>query len=478
MSQAEQRISTELGRAEGSGSPWEKNSRDAAPADEVEYDAVVIGAGLGGLAACIHLRRAGLRVACVEPEPFPHARVGESLDWSSPALLKTLGLQREQLIADKIAVYKRNIKIRPVGKEEWEGYPEDWLSRWPMKFELVTLQVDRVKLDQRLFETAQELGTDFIWDRVSAIESDGERITACRTKGNRHIKAKWFLDNSGQARLFAKHFNVPKDDYGHPKVCLWTYFDTAPDNEGTTFYIDARTDEYLSWIWEIPITPTVTSVGCIMTADKIKAMRESGMQTSEILAGELSKHPRLSELLKGQPEFKISTCSYRSYVNHYSCGPNWFMVGESASLPDPLTASGVTAAFRHAQESVAYISESAGRDTIPWRKRRAYNVIVKRIGQAFNHSIETAIYDCTVRNGVNTLWAQRAYTTFSYPINALYSRTRPHTLLGVSLFTLVLDVVWVWMETWSLAGKVRLKRRQMRERQLLRKQAKAPGEAV
>ena len=476
MNQDAHRNSTEL-RPAGS-SPQETSRPDAAPAEDAEYDVAVIGAGLGGLAACISLRRAGLRVVCIEPERFPHARVGESLDWSSPGLLKTLGLPREQLISDQIATYKRNIKIKPVGKEAWEGYPEDWLSRWPMKFELVTLQVDRARLDQRLYEIALELGTVFIWDRVSAIEDEGKRVRACRTKNNLRVRAAWFLDNSGQARLFAKHFNVPKYDYGPPKVCLWTYFDTAPDNEGTTFYIDARTDEYLTWIWEIPITPFVTSVGCIMTAEKLKGQRENGRRTAEILAAEMSKHPRLAQFLKERPDFPLSTCAYRSYVNHYSCGPNWFMVGESASLPDPLTASGVSAAFRHAQEASAFIQEASKRGALSRRQMRAYNTNVSRMGHAFNHSIEKAIYDCTVRNGVNTLWAQRAYTTFSYPINALYSRLRPHTLTEVGFFTLILDAVRVWIETWALAGRVGLRIRRMRQRHLARQQAKASGEAA
>lgn len=478
MSQAERHNSTELRQAESDSSPRKTSLSGTTPADDVEYDVAVIGAGLGGLAACIALCRAGLRVVCIEPAPFPRARVGESLDWSSPALLKALGLPREQLIADQIATYKRNIRIKPAGKEPWEGYPGEWLSRWPMKFELVTLQVDRTKFDQRLYELAEGLGTTFIWDRVSAIEAEGKRIRACRTKSNRRVRAAWFLDNSGQARLFAKHFNVPKYDYGRPKVCLWTYFETEPENEGTTFYIDARTDEYLTWIWEIPITPSVTSIGCIMTAEKLKAQRDNGRKTTETLAAEMSKHPRLAQFMKDQPDFKLSTCAYRSYVNQYSCGPNWFMLGESASLPDPLTASGVTAAFRHGREAAAFIQEASGRGALSRRQMKAYNMIVSRMGHAFNHSIEKTIYDCTVRNGVNTLWAQRAYTTFSYPINALYSRLRPHNLTGVALFTLILDVVWLWIEGWALAGKVNLKARQLRQRYLVRKQAKASREAT
>ena len=76
------------------------------------WDAVVMGAGPGGLAAAIHLRRGGLRVLCIEPDEFPHDRVGESLDWSAPDLLRRLGLPMEQLIEQHIATYKRHVVLR------------------------------------------------------------------------------------------------------------------------------------------------------------------------------------------------------------------------------------------------------------------------------------------------------------------------------------------------------------------------------
>ena len=48
-------------------------------------DVTVIGGGLAGMAASIHLADAGLRVVCIEADPVDADPVGESLDWSAPA---------------------------------------------------------------------------------------------------------------------------------------------------------------------------------------------------------------------------------------------------------------------------------------------------------------------------------------------------------------------------------------------------------
>jgi glycine/D-amino acid oxidase-like deaminating enzyme len=56
----------------------------------------VIGGGVAGMAASVHLARAGYRVLCLEPDTGSHAAVGESLDWSAPALLEVLGLPMDR----------------------------------------------------------------------------------------------------------------------------------------------------------------------------------------------------------------------------------------------------------------------------------------------------------------------------------------------------------------------------------------------
>ena len=51
------------------------------------------------------------------PRRYPHHKVGESLDWSSPGLLRRLGIDTDALIADGIATYKKNIVVCEIGQD-------------------------------------------------------------------------------------------------------------------------------------------------------------------------------------------------------------------------------------------------------------------------------------------------------------------------------------------------------------------------
>src|SRR5271156_7022036 len=103
-----------------------------------QIDVTVIGGGLAGMAASIHLSKAGLRVLCVEPDAADSGSVGESLDWSAPALLQVLGLSMEQLVAEKIATYKRHVTLKLGNGCNREYIPGAWLGKPPFNVELRT----------------------------------------------------------------------------------------------------------------------------------------------------------------------------------------------------------------------------------------------------------------------------------------------------------------------------------------------------
>lgn len=94
----------------------------------IESDVVVIGGGLAGLAAAIHLAQAGLTVTCIEPVERFEQIVGESLDWSAPELFQELGFEMKDVQAG-IATYKRHVILQLEDGSRAEYIPSDWLAR-------------------------------------------------------------------------------------------------------------------------------------------------------------------------------------------------------------------------------------------------------------------------------------------------------------------------------------------------------------
>jgi menaquinone-9 beta-reductase len=164
---------------------------------ENAIDVTVIGGGLAGMAASIHLSRAGLRVLCIEPDVTDTDSVGELLDWSAPGLLDGLGLTMDQLIAEKIATYKRHVTLKLGDGIDRSYVPGEWLGRPPFNVELRTLHVDRGQLNQLLRGMVLSEGVTFLQDKVVSVETSGRRVTAVSTQLGNKISSPWFIDASG-----------------------------------------------------------------------------------------------------------------------------------------------------------------------------------------------------------------------------------------------------------------------------------------
>jgi hypothetical protein len=65
--------------------------------------------------------------------------------------------------------------------------------------------------------------------------------------------------------------------------------------------VEPTPTEYLEWIWEIPISPNVVSVGYVSTGAATKAKREQGISVEDIFKQQLIKFPRFEQLLQEVP---------------------------------------------------------------------------------------------------------------------------------------------------------------------------------
>jgi flavin-dependent dehydrogenase len=407
-------------------------------------DVTVIGGGLAGMAASLHLAKAGFRVVCIELETQVRQPVGESLDWASPGLLGALGLPMEDLVNRAIATYKRGVTLQLSDATSKKYRPGPWLGRPPFNVELRTIHVDRMRLDREIQELVARQGVTVVHDKALTVERAGTRIASVHTASGGRFASPWFIDASGSTGLLAREFSLPAVAYGPRKVALWTYFNAPLAQEGTTIYMDGARGAYQDWVWEIPIGPNTLSVGYVTTGEAIKKGRDRGLTVEDILRLQLARFPRLASILQtpqnaadGLP--RVTSFSCRTYRG--IAGPNWIIVGEAASMVDPITSNGVTAALRHAEEASALLAEFRGRSELPRGARASYDRRVLRMGKFFNGGIERFVYDWPVRDRLGLTRAATVYTFAAWTMNGLYSRLRPRGVLSTAAFGALLDVL-------------------------------------
>jgi flavin-dependent dehydrogenase len=399
-------------------------------------DVTVMGGGLAGKAASLHLARAGLKVVCIEPGEAIRQPVGESLDWSAPDLLNALGLPMDDLIGAQMATWKRHVTLKSRDGCAEHYVPTPWLGGAPFHIELRTLHVDRLLLDQKLRKMAIAGGVTLIQDKVAGIERDGKNISAVHAASGARFSSPWFIDASGFATsLLAREFNLPAISFGPAKVALWTYCAVSESTEGTTLYMEAMPKEYLDWVWEIPISSDVVSVGYVTTGTETKSKREGALSVEEIFRQQLMKFPRFEPLLRAGAQGGLNVTSYRCRVYAGVAGPNWLIAGEAASMVDPITANGVTAALRHAAEASELILKYRKRGTLPLRSRFSYSNRIMQMAKFFNSGIEKIVYEPTVRNRIGVGSAGTVYTSPAWSMNLVYSRLRPRGILSTFLLS-------------------------------------------
>jgi flavin-dependent dehydrogenase len=408
--------------------------------DQNGIDVVVIGGGLAGLATSIHLARAGLSVTCVRSDELSSDPVGESLDWSAPDLLKGIGLPIDTLVRRGIATTKQHVTLQLLEGSERHYVPGAWLAEFPFNVRLDTIHVDREALAQVIRDLAERERVQVISDQVTGIEHKARRILSVTTKQGQQLHAKWFVDASGgTTRLFARTFSLPAREYGPTKVAVWDYFPVPGLSvEGTTLYGSPSSATYMDWIWQIPIRPGMVSVGCVTTGEAMKQRRQSGLNVQQIYEARLKEFPALASLLPRKEPIAPRVTSFRCRVHKGVSGPNWLIVGEAASMVDPMTANGVTAALRHAQEAAALLISNRNASRLPRLASAAYAWRVRDVAAFFNSLIETIIYEKNIRAHVGMLVAGDVYTIPAWLMNFFYSRTRPSGVIGSACFGMVL----------------------------------------
>lgn len=412
-------------------------------------DVVVVGAGIAGLTAAIMLARTGLRVVCVDPVPPPRARVGESLDWAAPALLERVGLPLHRLVGERMGTWKREVHGVSTSGPRMVGRPRRWMSRWPLRSRLETVHVDRARFDVALCELASAAGVRFLWDAAARVDVDGDRVVGCRTRSGDGLTARWFLDASGRARLFARALGIQRLEYGPARTAIWAQREAPQAIEGTVLHLDDGPGE-LRWAWEIPLTSNRQSIGVVIPEAEFRGRRRRVPDSAEILEDVIAGFPGMTQPGPGDVH-RVHVRGLRCYTHERVSGSNWLMIGEAASLADPLTSTGVSAAMRHGIEAAEIIqSDLPGRMD---RALRRFDRRLRSVANLYNEAIEELLYAPGLRHRVGIRWAARAYVILGYGMSVLYARIGGTGMVRHAAVVGIAGAYRLWLGGWRrLAG--------------------------
>jgi FADH2 O2-dependent halogenase len=268
-----------------------------------------------------------------------------------------------------------------------------------------TYHVDRSKFDLLLLQHAESLGADvFQGTRVRDVDFSGEtpRITLHMGKSDVHLKARMVVDATGRSTLLGRKLKLKVPDPVFNQYAIHTWFEGL---DRTALSPNPEQAEYIfihflpitdTWVWQIPITDTVTSVGVVTQK---KNFASSKGDREEFFWECMASRPELKKALEASNRVTpFKTEGDYSFGMKEICGDGWLLVGDAARFVDPIFSSGVSVAMNSARLASTDI-----------------------IAAAKNGSFEKerfADYESTLRRGVKN-WYE--FISIYYRLNILFT---------------------------------------------------------
>jgi len=343
-----------------------------------DYDIGIVGGGPAGSTAASYLAKAGLSVAVFESEMFPREHVGESLVPATTPVLLEIGAM------DKI---------------EAAGFPRKYGAAWtsahadgidPLGFQIhehdfgqadvlfgerdqsgvdrdYTFHVDRGLFDLILLKHAESLGAKvFSGVRVRSVDfADPDRpvLRVGLGQATTPVAVRMVVDASGRGTLLGRQLKVKVPDPVFNQYAVHAWFAgldrealaSSPNQAGYIFIHFLPLAD--SWVWQIPITDRITSVGVVTRKARFKENKDD---LESFFWDSVNSRPALHDALKAAERVRpFKAEGDYSYGMRTVCEDGMIMVGDAARFVDPIFSSGVSVAMNSARLACADIIAAA-----------------------------------------------------------------------------------------------------------------------
>ena len=328
--------------------------------EEIDFDVGIVGGGPAGSTVASYLAKAGLKVAVFERELFPRPHVGESLVPASNAVLQEIGvwdeLTRSGFPRKTGAAWTANARTAGHGPENPEGKGRI-LAFVAFQGAVATFHVDRSRFDTILLRHAKALGAQvFTGTRVRRVDfTNPARPRLHIGIGEQEIalRVRMVVDASGRDTLLGQQLRVKVTDPHFDQFAVHAWFEGY---RRETFSDDPVMNNYIfihflpmshSWIWQIPITDTITSVGVVTRRAHFRGRED---EREAFFWGCVGTFPELARGLRQAERIRPWTVEADySYAMREIRGDGFLMAGDAARFVDPIFSSGVSIALNTAR---------------------------------------------------------------------------------------------------------------------------------
>lgn len=363
---------------------------------DAEFDIGIIGGGPAGSTAASYLAKAGLSVAVFESENFPREHVGESLVPATTPVLLDIGAMskvEEAGFPKKFGAAWTSAENRDIDHMGFRGLTHDFRAAEILFSERdqdgvdrdYTFHVDRGKFDHILLKHAESLGAKvFQGVRVGRVDFSGDHpLLEVRIGGRAtQVPVRMVVDASGRRTHLGSQLKFKVADPVFNQYAVHTWFDGL---DRKALAVNKEQSDYIfihflpvtdTWVWQIPITDTVTSIGVV---SQKKRFREYDGDREKFFWDTVASRPELLDVLKNAEQIRpLKTEGDYSYGMRQITGDKFVLIGDAARFVDPIFSSGVSVALNSARIASYDIIEAARAGDFSRERFASYETKLRR----------------------------------------------------------------------------------------------------
>jgi flavin-dependent dehydrogenase len=161
------------------------------------------------------------------------------------------------------------------------------------------------------------------------------------------------VDASGRGTFLGRQLKLKVNDPVFNQYAIHTWFDNL---DRTALAVNKEQADYIfihflpvtdTWVWQIPITDTITSVGVVTQKKHFSASKNDLPGFFWECVG---SRPELKEALEQAEQLRpFKPEGDYSYAMKQICGDGWALIGDAARFVDPIFSSGVSVALNGAR---------------------------------------------------------------------------------------------------------------------------------